>query len=719
MVHILPPPDWTADAAAQPAPPAPAEPVPVQPVVASATTFSNLPATPSATENFETNDLLVTTTFLAPPTDVEPVSMPNAGATLQGDVFPAVGDAPLTLLDRALAQPILLWGGIAAALLFAGGFSTAMWLTRKQAPTVASATVAAAPAEALPVATTDANSPLADREELASSELEQPSSASPQTPAAPSETEPSPTEQPQPTPVVEQPSDDAVKLADQPSLPALPSQEPPQTTTMSTESTVDAPEEKSPLAAQAPVADQSTQHIMKFDPLNFDPLALGLSSGKAAQPGAAKQPVSSTAAIGELPPPTAENEDLPSDEELFREPLNQSITAQRGPSSAVELPDVDVAQQLALQVDSIDMPSATLDDFLRSIAQLADVPITLDPAALRMAGVSPRDIIAVRARHTTLEKLLRDTLKRQRLDFITPTGQIVIVRPGIEQRRSVDYDLSDLVETGSADASQLAAMLQRFVAPQTWQKNGGQGAVKVEGAKLVVDQSHGVHYQTLIFFERLRRARDLAPTSQYPVRLLSVDSPYMLISERLRETTTFTFLPWTPLDEVFDHWRQATRLAILVDWAALDAIGLAPSSSVSCSAIERHWGDALTTILDEFGLAWYMVDGQTIQITSQNVATRSQQIEFYSLAPAFRDQFSSDDALVNALETELEEKLPPRIGSAPAQLAVDAPSARLIVLASPVAHRFLSQRLGDVVADHVAKTTSVATPEQILAQPLP
>jgi hypothetical protein len=198
----------------------------------------------------------------------------------------------------------------------------------------------------------------------------------------------------------------------------------------------------------------------------------------------------------------------------------------------------------------------------------------------------------------------------------------------------------------------------------------------------------------LIFCERLRLARGLAARSRYPTALLSADSAYKKLAPKFKQRTTFTFLPWTRLADVLRHWQEESGVTIVADWAALTDAELGPSAPIACSAIDRTWEDALDGVLAPLGLAWWAVNGETIQITSREALNDIQRIEFYAVPKSLRGQFASNEALIDSLAGEVRTSATDsRAPLEATQLELDKPSGRLIVLATPQVHRFLSRRL--------------------------
>jgi hypothetical protein len=326
------------------------------------------------------------------------------------------------------------------------------------------------------------------------------------------------------------------------------------------------------------------------------------------------------------------------------------------------------------------------------LSDMADVPITIDPVALEQAGKSPRQPISVSVRGVTLEKVLRDALAMHRLEITERDEHVRLALAGGERRQAVDYDVRDLVDPGRAGP--LVDLIERFVAPKTWTRAGGPGTISVEGTKLRIDHIQRVRHEVLIFCERLRLARGLPVRSRYPSALLSAESAYEKLAPMLTQRTTFTFLPWTRLADVLRHWQEESGVTIVADWAALTDAELSPSAPIACSAIDRTWEDALDGVLEPLGLAWWAVNGEMIQITSGEAVNDIQRIEFYAVPKSLRGQFASNGALLDSLIEEVRTSATDsRAPLEATQLVLDKPSGRLIVLATPQVHRFLSRRL--------------------------
>ncbi|MEX2306378.1 MAG: hypothetical protein WD738_02225 [Pirellulales bacterium] len=622
---------------------------------------------------------------IAPPQGWQSVATaPSVVQTAFVDLQPAVDAAPpaMEFIDVAAPIapvaasnfPILLWAIGGAALLVVGGLAGVMWFGGKDAKEDSAPNVAAAAIDEpdeRPVVrdpyeverTARANdAPAAESiekhsEPVAKNQAEQP-------PAQP--------------PLPELPMPDVVSDGPAPATESTPALPP-------------AGGGEQIEAAASPENERRAAHVLKFDPLDFDPARLSLASGaNSANPPAAGSIADDPASEVDAP---AASGGVEADDVLLPPPVrDQTLHARLGPMPSEATRPHKAAEQLGLRVDSFQVSDMPLVRFVGIVSDMAEVPITLDPIALELAGASPLTAVSVRAEDVALETLLQDALAKHRLDVVEHEGQLRVVLRDGERWRAVDYEVKDL---GGTDARGISELVQRFVAPATWQAAGGKGTIAVDGTKLKVEQLQRIHHEVLVFCERLRLARGLSARSRYPVQRLSIESPYPRIAARLNQRTMFTFLPWTRLSDVASHWQEMSGLTILVDWAALADAELGPASPVACSAIDRTWQEAFDGILGPLGLAWWAVDGETIQITTRDAVDKIQRIEFYIVPERLRDQFASSEALVESLQNELSEGTAgSRAKSHQPRIALDEPSGRLIVRGTPEAQRHLTQRLG-------------------------
>jgi hypothetical protein len=664
MVQIVRPADWAGHAAA-PAAAAGLATSAIEPALTLSPSMSAIIPADFATEL---------------PVETFAVSIPQAAAAALTPIAPA----------EAAISPVVWWAVGGAAAFVVAGLTFVLWPSGggERNPASAATTDVATPAEPSPVA----------QDPYAVDQSKDDSNQSP--PTGPAE----PVEQASMAVVETAPADDAQVTAASP--PRAAASAPPATETPAPKveptATVAAATPAVPTgradAASSNAGAGTPEQVLKFDPLDFDPEHLSLSS-KPSTGSTPPPPATSTTSVpAELPVEVvpaakdAEADKIALASDILPPPAaNRAVNVRRGPTAGDESRPLDTAQHLAAQLKSFQVTEVPLARFVETLSDLAGVPITLDPVTLELNGLSPRTPITALATDATLETILRDAFTKQRLELVEEDGRLGIELSNADEQRAVDFEVKDLVS--GADAAPIGKLVEQFVALQTWKSRGGKGTIEVQGTNLHIDQSLTVRREALIFCERLRLARGLPLRSKYPPALLATDSPYHKAAAKLGEPTTFTFLAWTRLGDVVRQWQEMSGFVILVDWRALREVEFGPTSPLACSAVDRPWTEALDGVLNPLGLGWWATDAQTIQITSLDALSRIERVEFYAVPKVLRDASASDQALVESLRRDIDGRAVKIGGTGDVRIELDKPSGRLIVLGTPDVHRFLSGRL--------------------------
>jgi hypothetical protein len=592
--------------------------------------------------------------------------------------------APLTPAPTPAGSPLVLWSVVASAVILVGGLAIAVWPERETSNTSEPiAPVAAAAVAALPQNTVSDESAPPSTEPVAAPASEPHTAAKPISDESNTDTD-----------VAADISDD------QPGLPVAPAEEAAASTVIGDVSGTTSPEATAEVENKSPApstvaasSDQQRTPVLKFDPLDFDPSQFSIGTTSSTTPPASSStddPPGEAASAAGTP---TESFELEENGILPPPPANRTITVRLGPV-VNDAATVDVATLLEFEVDSLEVADVPLNRFIQMLSNISGVPVTLDPLAFELAGSSPRDKVTVAARDSTLDELLQGRLRAARLNSVERNGHVIISLADGDRRSPREFDVSDLMDAGAADASAVATLIKSFVSPPSWTSSNVPATIEVKGGKLRVEQSKAIQHEMLLFCERLRMARGLPRKSRYPSELISIDSPYTKLESRLAEKTTFTFLPWTPLTDVLQHWEKSSGITVLADWHRIADVDLGPSTPLSCSAVDRTWSEVLDETLEPLGLTWWTVDGTTVQITSSEALDEIHRIEFYSIPKTVRDQFTSGSVLLETLRAELSEKIgAPAVAAEQLQMQLDKPSRRLIVRGTPQIHRYLSERL--------------------------
>ncbi|NOZ39581.1 MAG: hypothetical protein GXP24_05065 [Planctomycetes bacterium] len=431
---------------------------------------------------------------------------------------------------------------------------------------------------------------------------------------------PTPNEPVQPSPpTVETPPTNVPKEA----VPAPASDE-----RITAQPTTEPVEQPTPITPTDELPEETPRIARRFDPLDFDPERLTLAtidqSPVPVEPSAPDSPD----AVVEMP------EEVPSTVPLVR----------RGPNGGEETRERDANKQLALLIPRMKIDKMSLVDSLRLFSHLSGVPMSVAPEQLLMAGITPQKRVSFAASEISLGEMLKQVLKPLRLEYTAHGAQIVVTRQEATKHREINYPIDDLVAANTS-AEQLARWVEQLVLPQTWKSAGGEGTLEATTGSLRIGQTQQVHYQVLIFLERLRLARNLPPKSRYPVKRLAGTPANILLQEKLAKSATFTFSQFTAIDEIFVHWQTEFDAPLLIDWPALADTDIWPSTTIACAIIDKPWSDALGKVLEPLGLGWRATTGGAIEITSAEKVQNELQLELYPL----RRNFEGDVAQLRAL----------------------------------------------------------------------
>ncbi len=129
-----------------------------------------------------------------------------------------------------------------------------------------------------------------------------------------------------------------------------------------------------------------------------------------------------------------------------------------------------------------------------------------------------------------------------------------------ESLRKIRYTVSDLTGDDKAAAAELASLVRKLVAPESWQAAGGRGSVEPEQGVLVVVQTGEVHQQVLTFCEKLRAARQKPLRSHERPERFTLTTHADEAREMLDRPVTVNFHEPAPLGRTWRSWpRPRTR----------------------------------------------------------------------------------------------------------------------------------------------------------------
>ncbi len=317
-------------------------------------------------------------------------------------------------------------------------------------------------------------------------------------------------------------------------------------------------------------------------------------------------------------------------------------------------PQVDVAARLTDPLRSIEFTDVPLKKAASLLASMSSALITLDIDALLALGVSPGDPVSLQLDSTTVGDVLQAILSERGLATVIDGGQILITAPAEyrETLRKVRYTVADLTGDDKAAVAELAALVRKFVAPESWQTDGGRGIVEPDRGALVVTQTGDVHRHVLVFCEKLRNARHKPLRSQGNPERFTLETRLAQAREMLDRPATANFHEPAPLSKILAFLGEASQSEILVDHASLAAAETSDQVEATLTADKQELGAALAALLRPLGLAYRVVDAGTIQVTTREAADERLELEFYPIR-SWLDRGISGEKLAEALKARV------------------------------------------------------------------
>jgi len=305
--------------------------------------------------------------------------------------------------------------------------------------------------------------------------------------------------------------------------------------------------------------------------------------------------------------------------------------------------DPRLKSRLAEPVQKISLPNMPLGKAVHTVEMMGAISVSFDPDAMEELGVSLHDPVTIDTSDATVATLLDKIAAARNMVQVVENGQILLTST-VEQRqhlRSMRYTVSDLTRGDVQVAVALAALVQRFVAPESWQVAGGQGSIEVAADTLQITQTGHVHYQIIVFCEKLRVARGLPTKSRLDPRKFTLETRTARARPILGHITSLNFGA-TPLCDVLQQFKQPAGAEILIDRPALAAAGIPDNVPAKLRSENLPQGIVLRQLLDPLGLAWRAVDAETLQITTKDALASRLEVEFYPVSKRLAGQPPAD-----------------------------------------------------------------------------
>ncbi len=396
------------------------------------------------------------------------------------------------------------------------------------------------------------------------------------------------------------------------------------------------------------------------------------------------KPASTSTPPPEPTPPDAEESAKNAAKNQEKKEKDEIVKPDAKPPEIKKLPPphVDLAARLADPLAGIELAEIPLARAIDLLSTLSTVPITLDADALAKLGVSPRDRVSSRLQATTVGAAIKAIAAERGLTARVEGDQVVLGVPAESRKtlKTVRYAVSDLIGDEKNAAVEFAAIVQKLVAPDSWQGAGGQGGVEAASGELAVAQTADVHRQVLTFCEKLRGARKNPLRGGDNPKRFALTTRRDLAREMLDRPVSVNYHEPTPLVKILAYLAETTGGDILIDRAALAAAETSDRVEASVTADRRSLEAVLNELLPPLGLGYRVVGPALIQVTTKEAIEERPELEFYPVEKLLSSGTTAEQWIAR-LKLEIEPATWSDAGGL-GETHFDAPSRYLIVLQS-------------------------------------
>jgi hypothetical protein len=372
----------------------------------------------------------------------------------------------------------------------------------------------------------------------------------------------------------------------------------------------------------------------------------------------------------------------------------------RAPADVTKVPirPIDVAAQLSQPIAGLEVPELPLREFIQLISRLTTIPITIRPEVFLYSRVSPETTVAAAGSNLSVGEILRQGLAPLDLAAWTVGDQLVIDRAATTVQRA-KHDVSDLVNGDVGSIEDLADLISVMVAPSSWSAAGGPGHMALLEGVLVVENTKGVHMETLAFCERLRAARGLPPRSRLWQSTLAGANSAEVIRRQLEKKIHLPSPRPMTFEELVERLARTTGCCLLVNWQALEGEGWSAATKVSLTADGESMHVVLQRVLDPMQLVYRRIGGKAIEITTTAAELETPEVEFYPIDDLVEAGMASPVVIQRIHQTVKGLNLGP-VATTGGEIRLDPPGQCIIVRLPQSLQPEVAATLADLRSGH-------------------
>ena len=300
-----------------------------------------------------------------------------------------------------------------------------------------------------------------------------------------------------------------------------------------------------------------------------------------------------------------------------------------------------------------------LIDFARNLFSLTQVPFQLDSQAVLDGQLDPYVTISVAGSQTNISDLLTQALEAHNLEWNWNTDKniVVISAKTSEQIEPYEIALDPILGITQDNVAKLINGIQLIIAPETWNTNGGSATIKFSESKLELEQTPAISRQVQSLIDKLTIAAKLKADPQNKALAESLTSVFTQ-SAKIRESDgKFYSLQLQPIAQILKQLRDEEGVTILLNWNEMAKENWNPNLRVPWLSKERSFEKTLRELTNSMGLAYRLVNQDTLEITTKQKYWSATRLEIYPCQKQLQKRYTGDQ-IIQFLKEGIAADLP-------------------------------------------------------------
>jgi hypothetical protein len=295
---------------------------------------------------------------------------------------------------------------------------------------------------------------------------------------------------------------------------------------------------------------------------------------------------------------------------------------------------IDLEQRLKDPVGSVKYDAVPLIEILNELSEFSTIPIRVDFRAMRVQQVPLTIPITIEATGVTFEAVLDKILAPLQLGIGSNGNCLIVGYPGsmMSEVTTTRHAIGDLSGDRPEEIEALVQMIKTFVAPESWDMAGGEGAITVDARNLVIANLPARTAEVVLFCDQLRTVRG-QKTVKYKAEQLASQSTLWTDNPTLDKPVAVHFVRPAKWTHMLRKIGALTQTTLIVDWPAVSEGGWNPDAVMKFSVEAKPLGETLTAMVEPMGLVYQVVDRDVIEITSPSRQLGTLHLAVYPVGP--------------------------------------------------------------------------------------